>query len=114
MPWRAGSRPAVRHHLWPPLQIPESRGEDGMPVPGHENHDENMVPASVDVLVSCHAIKYAGLVLLRYNYRLDPWPRHRDAFGKAFGCARVVFNDGLAARREAHEAGQPYVTDAEL
>jgi putative transposase len=73
-----------------------------------------MVPASVDVLVSCHAIKYAGLVLLRYNYRLDPWPRHRDAFGKAFGCARVVFNDGLAARREAHEAGQPYVTDAEL
>jgi putative transposase len=53
-------------------------------------------------------------VLLRYNYRLDPWPRHQDAFAKAFGCTRVVFNDGLAARQEAHEAGQPYVTDAEL
>jgi len=53
-------------------------------------------------------------VLLRYNYRLDPWPRHRNALGRAFGCARVVFNDGLAARQEAHEAGQPYVTDAEL
>ena len=51
---------------------------------------------------------------LRYNYRLDPQPRHRTAFGKAFGCARVVFNDGLAARQEAYEAGQPYLTDAEL
>ena len=53
-------------------------------------------------------------VQLRYSYRLDPQPRHRTAFGKAFGCARVVFNDGLAARREAHQAGQPYLTDAEL
>jgi putative transposase len=51
---------------------------------------------------------------LRYNYRLDPRPRHRAAFGKAFGCARVVFNDALAARREACEAGEPYLTDAEL
>jgi len=51
---------------------------------------------------------------LRYSYRLDPWPRHRAAFAKAFGCARVVFNDGLEVRQEAHEAGQPYITDAEL
>lgn len=51
---------------------------------------------------------------LRYNYRLDPRPRHRVAFGKAFGCARVVFNDGLAAREAAHATGQPYVTDASL
>jgi transposase len=53
-------------------------------------------------------------VQLRYNCRLDPQPRHRAALGKAFGCARVVFNDGLAARRDAHQAGQPYLTDAEL
>jgi putative transposase len=53
-------------------------------------------------------------VQLRYNYRLDPWPRHRGAFARAFGCARVVFNDALAARREAHQAGLPYVTDAQL
>jgi putative transposase len=53
-------------------------------------------------------------VQLRYSYRLDPQPRHRAAFGKAFGCARVVFNDGLAARRDAHQAGQPYLTDAQL
>ena len=53
-------------------------------------------------------------MLLRYNYRLDPWPRHRAAFGKAFGCARVVVNDALRARETAHEAGEPYITDAEL
>jgi putative transposase len=51
---------------------------------------------------------------LRYNYRLDPAPRHRAAFGKAFGCARVVFNDALHAREAAHQAGEPYVTDAQL
>jgi putative transposase len=33
---------------------------------------------------------------------------------RAFGCTRVVFNDGLRARQEAHAAGRPYVTDAEL
>jgi putative transposase len=51
---------------------------------------------------------------LRYNYRLDPQPRHRVALGKAFGCARVVYNDGLRARQQARGAGLPYVTDAEL
>ncbi len=51
---------------------------------------------------------------LRYNYRLDPWPRHRAAFARAFGCARVVFNDGLHAREAAHQAGLPFLTDHEL
>jgi putative transposase len=51
---------------------------------------------------------------LRYNYRLYPQPRHRIAIGKAFGCARFVVNDALAAREAAHRAGLPYVTDAEL
>ena len=36
------------------------------------------------------------------------------ALARAFGCARVVFNDGLRARQEAHAAGLPYSTDAEL
>ena len=58
--------------------------------------------------------KYAGCVQLRYNYRLDPRPRHRAALGRAFGCARVVFNDGLRARQQAYRAGRPYLTDAEL
>jgi putative transposase len=53
-------------------------------------------------------------VQLRYSYRLDPAPAQRQALARAFGCARVVFNDALAARRAAHEAGEPYITDAEL
>ena len=69
---------------------------------------ENTVSASTDVTDIGHETKYAGWVQLRYSYRLDPWPRHRAAFGKAFGCARVVFNDGLRARQQARQAGRPY------
>ncbi|MGW5484563.1 RNA-guided endonuclease InsQ/TnpB family protein, partial [Streptosporangium sandarakinum] len=36
------------------------------------------------------------------------------ALARAFGCARVVFNDGLRLRQEAREAGLPYVSDGEL
>jgi putative transposase len=53
-------------------------------------------------------------VQLRYNYRLYPSPGQRQALARAFGCARVVFNDGLRARQDAHAAGEPYITDAEL
>jgi putative transposase len=51
---------------------------------------------------------------LRYSYRLYPTPGQRSALAKAFGCARVVFNDGLRVRLEAFSAGLPYVTDGEL
>jgi len=51
---------------------------------------------------------------LRYNYRLYPTPGQRAALARAFGCARVVFNDGLRARQEARAAGRPYLTDGEL
>ena len=51
---------------------------------------------------------------LRYNYRLYPTQGQRAALARAFGCARVVFNDGLQARQEAFAAGLPYLTDAEL
>jgi len=51
---------------------------------------------------------------LRYNYRLYPAPGQRIALARAFGCARVVFNDGLRAREAAYEAGEPYLTDAQL
>ena len=43
-----------------------------------------------------------------------PTPGQRSALARAFGCARVVFNDALRLREEAHEAGLPYVTDADL
>jgi putative transposase len=53
-------------------------------------------------------------VQLRYSYRLNPTPAQRQALARAFGCARVVFNDGLRARRAARAAGLPYLPDAEL
>ena len=51
---------------------------------------------------------------LRYSFRLDPSPGQRIALSRAFGCARVVFNDAVAARRAAREAGDPFPTDAAL
>jgi putative transposase len=57
---------------------------------------------------------YNMYMQLRYSFRLDPPPSQQTALARAFGCARVVFNDGLAARRAAFEAGEPYLPDAEL
>ncbi|MGO4752157.1 RNA-guided endonuclease InsQ/TnpB family protein, partial [Streptomyces sp. 2MCAF27] len=51
---------------------------------------------------------------LRYNYRVYPDAAQRRALAKAFGCARVVWNDCLRDRKEAHAAGLPYVKSAEL
>ncbi|HMD95452.1 MAG TPA: RNA-guided endonuclease TnpB family protein [Trebonia sp.] len=51
---------------------------------------------------------------LRYSYRLYPEGPQREALARALGCARVVFNEALAARRAAYEGGEPYITDAEL
>jgi putative transposase len=70
--------------------------------------------ASTDVLASGYSNKYSVFVQLRYSYRLCPSPGQRQALARAFGCARVVFNDALAARRDAYQAGLPYPTDAEL
>jgi putative transposase len=53
-------------------------------------------------------------VQLRYNYRLYPTPGQQQALARAFGCARVVFNDALRARQQAYAAGLAYVSDAEL
>ena len=70
--------------------------------------------ASAYVLVSGHETNYTETVRLRYNYRLYPTSGQRSALARAFGCARVVFNDGLRARQDAHEAGLPYIADADL
>ncbi|MFV2012995.1 MULTISPECIES: helix-turn-helix domain-containing protein [unclassified Micromonospora] len=45
-------------------------------------------------------------VQLRYNYRITPDAAQRTALTQAFGCARVVFNDGLRLRQQAREAGE--------
>ena len=58
--------------------------------------------------------RYGAGVQLRYNYRMYPTPGQQIELARAFGCARVVFNDGLRARQEAREQGLPYLSDAEL
>lgn len=42
---------------------------------------------------------------LRYQYRVYPTAGQRNALAQTFGCARVVFNDALRARRRAYESG---------
>ena len=66
------------------------------------------------VAVSVGPSPYGAYVQLRYAYRLYPAPSQRQALARAFGCARVVFNDAVAARRAAREAGEAYLSDGEL
>ncbi|MEU9602120.1 RNA-guided endonuclease TnpB family protein [Streptomyces sp. NPDC048109] len=51
---------------------------------------------------------------LRYAFRVYPDAGQRIALARAFGCARVVFNDAVRAREEARRAGLPFPTVAEL
>ncbi|MFJ4185285.1 RNA-guided endonuclease InsQ/TnpB family protein [Kitasatospora sp. NPDC089509] len=51
---------------------------------------------------------------LRYSYRLYPTAGQRTLLARTFGCARVVYNDALAMRKEARRAGQPYPRSTDL
>ncbi len=53
-------------------------------------------------------------VQLRYNYRVYPDAAQCEALARSFGCARVVFNDGLRLRQAAREADEKYISDGEL
>ncbi|MEV4238233.1 RNA-guided endonuclease TnpB family protein [Nocardia sp. NPDC049737] len=50
---------------------------------------------------------------LRYNFRVYPTPGQQIALARGFGCARVVYNDCLRVRQEAHSAGVK-VSDTEI
>jgi putative transposase len=52
-------------------------------------------------------------VQVRYRYRLYPVPYQRQALARAFGCARVVFNDCLRVRDACHAAGET-ISDTEV
>jgi putative transposase len=45
-------------------------------------------------------------VPVRYRYRIYPAPSQQEALARAFGCARVVYNDCLRLREACHSAGQ--------
>jgi len=50
---------------------------------------------------------------VRYRYRIYPSAGQRQALARAFGCARVVYNDCLRIRDEAHTTGER-ITDTEV
>jgi putative transposase len=52
-------------------------------------------------------------MLVRYRYRIDPTSAQREALARAFGCARVVYNDALAERQRAYQAGE-WLSDTEV
>ncbi|MFD7441036.1 RNA-guided endonuclease InsQ/TnpB family protein [Streptomyces sp. NPDC059909] len=53
-------------------------------------------------------------VKLRYNYRVYPSASQRQELAKAFGCARVVWNDALRIRQDAYKQGGPVLSIVQL
>ncbi|MEU1262662.1 RNA-guided endonuclease TnpB family protein [Streptomyces cellulosae] len=51
---------------------------------------------------------------LRYSFRLYPSAGQRMALARAFGCARVVYNDALRVREEARSEGLPFPRTGDL
>ncbi|WP_406298456.1 transposase [Embleya sp. NBC_00888] len=51
---------------------------------------------------------------LRYGFRLYPSAGQRTALARAFGCARVVYNDALKARETARSEGLPFPKTGDL
>ncbi|MFF4423514.1 RNA-guided endonuclease InsQ/TnpB family protein [Streptomyces sp. NPDC001549] len=51
---------------------------------------------------------------LRYSFRLYPNGPQRSALARAFGCARVVYNDALRARETARAAGEAFPKTGDL
>jgi putative transposase len=52
-------------------------------------------------------------VQVRYRYRIYPSPGQQQALARAFGCARVVYNDCLRVRDECHARGET-ISDTEV
>ncbi len=50
---------------------------------------------------------------VKYRYRLYPSPGQQQALARAFGCARVVYNDCLRLRDACHAAGEK-ISDTEV
>ncbi|MFV2196028.1 RNA-guided endonuclease InsQ/TnpB family protein [Nocardiopsis sp. LOL_012] len=50
----------------------------------------------------------------RYSFRVYPDADQRQALARAFGCARVVYNDALRARETARAEGEAFPKTGEL
>ncbi|MFZ4162851.1 helix-turn-helix domain-containing protein, partial [Streptomyces griseoincarnatus] len=51
---------------------------------------------------------------LRYSFRVYPGAGQRTALARAFGCARLVYNDALRARETARSEGLPFPKTGDL
>lgn len=51
---------------------------------------------------------------LRYSFRLYPNGPQRSGLARAFGCARVVYNDALRAREDARANGDVFPKTGDL
>jgi putative transposase len=85
-------------------------GQHPAPILGYEDQmyaeGRGNVPALAVVVVLSYRPSMFGGMLVRYRYRLDLTPGQRQALARAFGCARVVYNDALRARQDAYAAGE--------
>ena len=92
-------------------------GQYPTPILGHEDqlHVEGRDDgsASTVVVILSHRPHMLGGMLVRYRYRIEPTPSQRQALARAFGCARVVYNDALAERQRAFAAGKK-LSDSEV
>ena len=51
---------------------------------------------------------------VRYRYRIYPAPGQQQALARAFGCARVVYNDCFLRLRDACHAAGEKISDTEV
>ena len=62
------------------------------------------------VVARCHD---PGVAIVRYRFRAYPTPQQAQMLARTFGCVRVVYNDCLRLRRDAHAAGEK-LSDTEV
>src|SRR5260221_4096540 len=77
------------------------------------SEETTCLPHLVVALICHRPVACSGTVLARYRYRIYPSPGQGHALARAFGCARVVFNDSLRLREMCHAAGEK-ITDTEV
>jgi putative transposase len=102
-------------HLTKRVQV--LTGQHPTPVLGPEDQLDvdrrDAVSSSAVVVLLSQRPRILSGMLVRYRYRIDPTPGQRQALARAFGCARVVYNDALAERQRADQAGEK-LSDTEV
>ncbi len=117
-PGQAGAEAAARLAGYPVRVADVVAGQHTPPVAGHQDRVNvqggNHMPAVAVAVGGCrrHGVD-SGAVLVRYRYRLRPTPGQQMALARVFGCARVVYNDSLRLREQAHGAGVK-ISDSEV